>query len=199
MAYDACARAASRDIAEGSVGAGTGATVGKAAGVERATKGGVGCAVETAGPLAAGAVAVVNALGDVRDASGAIIAGARADGGGFIDLERSLADGSITRSRFGDRTGGHTTLAVVALNAAMPRVDLEQVAHAAAAALHRRVTPSGTSFDGDVIFAVCPTRGPGALSLQAEALATRALERAIERAVTTARGRDGIPGLGDGA
>ena len=141
MAYDACARAASRDIAEGSVGAGTGATVGKAAGVERATKGGVGCAVETAGPLAAGAVAVV----------------------------------------------------------AMPRVDLEQVAHAAAAALHRRVTPSGTSFDGDVIFAVCPTRGPGALSLQAEALATRALERAIERAVTTARGRDGIPGLGDGA
>ncbi|HEY7878481.1 MAG TPA: P1 family peptidase [Gemmatimonadaceae bacterium] len=195
MAYDASERATGNVIAEGSVGAGTGATVGKEVGIERAMKGGVGCALESAGSCTAGAIAVVNALGDVRDERGAIIAGARADTGGFIDIERAVAAGEITRSRTGEQPAGHTTLAVVAVNAAMSRVDVEQLAHAAGAAIHRRITPSGTSFDGDVVFSICPIDGPGAPPLQMEALATRALERAIERAVRAARGRPGAPGL----
>jgi L-aminopeptidase/D-esterase-like protein len=200
MAYDACERAAPTDVAEGSVGAGAGATVGKGAGPERAMKGGLGCAVVRAGALCAGAVAVVNALGDVRDASGTILAGARASGGGFVDLERAIADGSVTRSRFGAPSpAGNTTLAVVATNAGLGRVELAQLARAAGTALARRITPVGTSFDGDVIFAIAPLDGSAAPALQVEALAVQALEEAIERAVRLARGRDGIPGFADGA
>src|SRR5581483_11788828 len=79
MAYDACARAVQRDVAEGSVGAGTGATVGKAAGPSHAMKGGFGLAIHGKGDAAVLACAVVNALGDVRDGSGKIIAGARGE------------------------------------------------------------------------------------------------------------------------
>src|SRR5690349_21416413 len=74
MAYEACDRASPNDIAEGSVGAGTGATVGKIAGPTRAMKGGIGGAMVTSGDWSVGALAVVNALGDVRDAGGRIIA-----------------------------------------------------------------------------------------------------------------------------
>lgn len=193
MAYEACDRAAST-FEEGSVGAGTGATVGKGAGIERAMKGGVGAHVEHAGAIAVAALAVVNALGDVRDASGAIIAGARADGGGFVDLARAMAQGAAAGPR---APVGNTTLALVATNAALSRIALEQVAHASQAALARRITPVGTSFDGDVIFAVGAIDGPAAAALQVEALAVRALEIAVERAVRTAKGRDGVPGLAD--
>jgi L-aminopeptidase/D-esterase-like protein len=195
MAYEACDRAAAA-FEEGSVGAGTGATVGKAAGIARAMKGGLGAHVERAGAVAVGALAVVNALGDVRDAQGAIIAGARAEGGGFVDLARLIADGGGTEPR---ATVGNTTLAVVATNALLSRLELAQVARAAEAALARRITPVGTSFDGDVIFAAGPLEGAAAPVIQVEALAVRALEMAIERAVRTARGRDGIPGLADAA
>jgi len=191
MAYDACERAAAV-FEEGSVGAGTGATVGKGAGVERAMKGGVGAHVERAGALAVGAIAVVNALGDVRDGGGAIIAGARADGGGFADVARAMAQGAAAGPR---PAAGNTTLAVVATNAALTRLELAQVARASGAALARRITPVGTSFDGDVIFAVGAVEGPAAPAIQVEALAVRALEMAIERGVRAAKGRDGVPGL----
>jgi L-aminopeptidase/D-esterase-like protein len=199
MAYAACDDARTSDIAEGSVGAGTGATVGKGAGVERAMKGGVGCWVEQAGALAVGALAVVNALGDVRDATGRIVAGARADDGSFMDVERVLAQQGAALRAPGARAMHNTTLAVVATNALLTRVELAQLARASGAALARRITPVGTSFDGDVIFAVCPIDGPPASALQVEVMAVRALEVAIERAVRLARGRDGIPGLADGS
>ncbi|HEX6966349.1 MAG TPA: P1 family peptidase [Gemmatimonadaceae bacterium] len=199
MAYTACEEARSADIAEGSVGAGTGATVGKAAGIERAMKGGIGCWVERADSLAVGALTVVNALGDVRDAAGRIIAGARADDGSFLDVQRVLARQGPGLAAPDARAMHNTTLAVVATNALLTRVELMQLARAAGAALARRITPVGTSFDGDVIFAVGPHEGTPASALQVEALAVRALEAAVERAVRLARGRDGIPGLADGS
>ncbi len=199
MAYEACERARSSEVEEGSVGAGTGTTVGKAAGPERAMKGGVGLAVETAGALHIGALAIVNALGDVRDAAGRIIAGARSDGGGFVDLSRSLVMGTLPPStRFGATALHNTTLAVVMTNAALSREELAQLAAASSVALGRRITPVGTSYDGDVVFATGPMRGVQAPMLQVEAMAVAALEAAIERAVRLARGRDGIPGLADG-
>ncbi len=197
MAYEACARATRIVEEQGSVGAGTGATVGKAAGVQRAMKGGVGCAVTLTATASVAAIAVVNALGDVRDASGRIIAGARADDGDFIDLERMLAMGGRPETRFGAPGVGNTTLGVVATTAALSRIELAQLARAAGAALTRRITPSGTSFDGDVVFAIAPIAGPAAPALHVEALAVRTLEEAIERAVRSARGRDGVPGLAD--
>ena len=191
MAYDACERAAFT-FEEGSVGAGTGATVGKGAGVARAMKGGFGAQVERRGAVVVGAMAVVNALGDVRDGAGTIIAGARAEGGGFADLAAMIAAGTA-----GNPRAENTTLAVVATNVMLSRIELAQVADAAKAALARRITPVGTSFDGDVIFAAGPIDGITAPAMQVEALAVRALEGAIERAVRMAKGRDGIPGLAD--
>jgi L-aminopeptidase/D-esterase-like protein len=198
MAYEACDSALPNGVAEGSVGAGTGTTVGKAAGLERAMKGGVGLALESSGDVRVGALTVVNALGDVRDAEGRIIAGARADAGQFVDLSRSLAAGSLpAESRLATKALHNTTLAVVMTNAAMSREELAQLAAASSVALGRRITPVGTSYDGDVVFATSPLRGLEATPLQVEVLAVAALEAAIERAVRMARGRDGIPGLAD--
>lgn len=207
MAYEACDRATPNDIAEGSVGAGSGATVGKIAGPTRAMKGGVGAALSRNGEWQVGALAVVNALGDVRDAKGRIIAGARvsddASSRKFIDTAQQLTTASAMRPALAATDGGgvptNTTLCIVATDAPLGKVELGQLARASGAALFRRITPTGTSVDGDVVFALAPARRPeplGAL-MGIEALAVAALESAIERAVTTARGRDGVPGLAD--
>jgi L-aminopeptidase/D-esterase-like protein len=200
MAYDAAARAASTDVAEGSVGAGTGTTVGKVLGPAMAMKGGVGCAIETSsdGALGVGAIAVVNALGDVRDASGAIIAGARLPDGRFADAERALRDWG-RRMPTEVMPLANTTIAVVAASEPLSSVELTQLARASGAALFRRISPAGTAADGDTVFAVAPlerTRSSAPLGV-IEALAVSALGNAIERAVRTAVGRDGIPGLAD--
>ena len=220
MAYAACEGARSSPVAEGSVGAGTGATVGGLSGTPM--KGGVGCATLHRDGLTVGAIAVVNALGDVRDAHGRIIAGGRRE---------TLAPRSSRRAAgAAPKPMANTTLALVAIDRTIGRPELAQLAQAAGGALHRRIVPAGTSFDGDVVFAVCPppAGSPGAgppprdhdraerapeshhsaalpsessrsleQLLAFEMLAVLALEEAIERAVRLARGRDGIPGLAD--
>ena len=197
MVYDACESARSSGIAEGSVGAGTGVTVGKVGGIERAMKGGVGIAVRSHDGVHVSAIAVLNALGDVRDEEGRIIAGARDDHGGFLDSAALLANGATLRRRMAAPSTPNTTLAVVSTSASLSRVELAQLAAASGAALFRRITPAGTSFDGDVIFATALEDGPAVPLPHVEALAVLALEDAIERAVRLARGRDGIPGLAD--
>jgi L-aminopeptidase/D-esterase-like protein len=185
MAYEACERAAPA-VAEGSVGAGTGATVGKAAGPERCMKGGVGAAAAEAGPVTVVALAAVNALGDVRDAAGRIVAGARDAAGAWLDSAEWLARGGAQGARFDSLAGRSTTLCVVGTNAALDRPALAALARAASAALFRRITPVATPFDGDVVFATAPCRGGvEAPAAQIEALAVRALEAAIERGVRT--------------
>ena len=196
MAYDA-ADGATSVVQEGSVGAGAGATVGKAGGIAHCMKGGVGAAMATAATAAVGALAVVNAFGDVRDASGRIIAGAHRDGS-FLDSARLIRDQGPV-SRFNDAALQNTTLAVVISSAPLSRIELQQLARAASAALVRRITPAGTTFDGDVVFALAPLEGPSASAVQLEVLAVEALENAIERSVRMARGRGGIPGLADEA
>jgi L-aminopeptidase/D-esterase-like protein len=196
MAYAACESARTNGIAEGSVGAGTGATVGKAAGRENAMKGGVGCATRTAGDCVVCAVAVVNSLGDVRAGDGRIIAGARNRKGEFLDSVKLMSQQSAA-PKFGQLAPQHTTLCVVATNVSLERGELAQLARAAGAALFRRITPVGTSFDGDIVFALCqPEAARGAL-MPIELLAAAALEEAIERGVRLAVGRDGVPGLAD--
>jgi L-aminopeptidase/D-esterase-like protein len=151
------------------------------------------------GPILVGALAVVNAAGDVRDGEGRIIAGARDEQGGFLDAAQSLAGGAIP-ARWRASALQHTTLAFIATNVTLTRVELRQLARAASAALFRRITPAGTSVDGDIVFAAGPHESPGARvpPLVLEPLSVRALEMAIERAVRLARGRDGVPGLADG-
>jgi L-aminopeptidase/D-esterase-like protein len=187
MAHAACDSAVSLGVAEGSVGAGTGATVGKVAGRDGAMKGGVGCWFVKVDQLMVGAVAVVNAFGDVRDDKGNIIAGARGPDGGFVDSARVLANGPpspLARPATTETPiGGNTTLAVVATNAALSRSAVSELASAASAALYRRITPAGTSYDGDIVFALCQHEGLNVPLVQVESLAVRVLETAIERAV----------------
>lgn len=197
MGEAACEAAVSEGYAEGSVGAGTGLTVGKAFGPAAAMKGGFGAAVAEGDGCAAAALVAVNAFGDVRDAAGRIIAGARAPDGGFADTARVLATGGPARAFGGAVAAPNTTLAVVALDVACSKVELHQLARAATAAFHRRITPAGSSVDGDIVFALAPLEGRRAPLPQAEMLAVDALERAIERAVRLAQGRDGVPGLAD--
>jgi L-aminopeptidase/D-esterase-like protein len=216
MAYAACENSSATDIGEGSIGAGTGALVGKGAGVERAMKGGTGLGAAHGADEFAAAIAVVNAFGDVRDGDGRIIAGARADTTGdgtqsrrvrdieFLDIEARARSGELS-SRFPSASREHTTLACIAVSVPLDKMQLTQLATAATAALHRRITPVATAFDGDVIFAIAPmhdgqstvSRGQAVALPVLEVLATHALEQAIERAVRTAHGRDGFPGLAD--
>ncbi|GLC28434.1 P1 family peptidase [Roseisolibacter agri] len=203
MAYDACERAASLVTEQGSVGAGTGTTVGKLLGAGGAMKGGFGAALLGAGDDACAALAVVNAFGDVRDAAGAVLAGARGPDGAFVDAARVLAAGASASARFADVSAPpmtNTTLCVVATRRALDRVALQQLARAAVAGLQRRVTPCGTTFDGDIVFAIGPAAAEAAPATAAEVLgletrAAAALELALELAVRFAVGRDGIPGL----
>lgn len=196
MAYEACEAATALRVAEGSVGVGTGASVGKGLGLAHAMKSGVGCAVAEAGGVRIGALAAVNALGDVVDAGGRILAGARARDGGWLDQRTALRDGPAP-GEFGALAGANTTLAVLAASVALSRIDITQLARSAGAGLGRRITPVGTSFDGDVIIALCPHHGAAAPPLAVESLAAAALEEAIERAVLLAHGRDGLVGAAD--
>jgi L-aminopeptidase/D-esterase-like protein len=193
MGAAACAAAAT-PVAEGSIGAGTGTTVGKALGLPWAMKGGVGTWAVRAGEVVVGALAVVNAFGDVLDAAGRILAGARRPDGTFADAAAHLAAGGAPGGAVG--AAHHTTLMVVATSAGLDRLALAGVARAGGDAVARRVVPSGTAVDGDVVFA-CSAGAVPASPFQVEQLARQAAEMAIERAVRTARGREGIPGLGD--
>ena len=195
MAYAACESATVDGIAEGSVGAGTGLTVGKCLGPSGAMKGGLGIAIAEGAGCAAAAIVAVNAFGDVRDAAGGIIAGARTPDGRFVDTAARLARQG-TPPAFA-AAAPNTTLAVVAVDVALSRLALQGIARAATAAYHRRITPAGSRVDGDIVFALAPMAGPDGDAGQAEMLAVEALEMAIERAVRLARGRDGVSGLAD--
>ena len=193
-AYAACEQAGS-EPEEGSVGAGTGATVGKVLGAGGAMKGGVGLWAAWSGEVVVGALAVVNAFGDVRDAAGRIIAGARGPSG-FVDAARYLAAGGAPGGSFA-RAGANTTLVVVGTNAHLDRLQLRAVARAAADAMARHITPVGTAFDGDVVFAVSAGDQPVASPLIIELLGQQAVGGAIERAVRLAKGTREVPGLAD--
>ena len=193
-AYRACA-AASSDVAEGSVGAGTGATVGKALGPRAAMKGGVGSWAVGHGNIVVGALVVLNAVGNVLDGSGAILAGARGADDKLVDALAHFARGGAPFGAVGGAR--NTTLAVVATNATLDRMGLETLAHAAGDSLARRIVPYGTLFDGDIVFAVSTAAAAPATPLQVEALAALAVPTAVERAVRLARGLRDIPGLAD--
>ena len=199
MGMQACGAAATF-VPEGSVGAGTGATVGKAVGPKHCMKGGVGTWSVRAGDVVVGVIAVVNAFGDVHDAAGTVIAGARKEAGGFVGTASYLSKGGMTAGALSPpyRTsqGLNTTLVVVATNAKLGRIQLDGVAKAAGDGLARRIVPVGSAFDGDVIFA-CSAGAIEAPPIQIEQMGREATEMAVERAVRLAKGRDGIPGLAD--
>jgi L-aminopeptidase/D-esterase-like protein len=180
-AYRACENA-TQDFAEGRVGVGRGATCGKAAGLEKMQPAGIGSWAARAGDIVVGVLVVVNAVGDVRNARGELIAAGRGPDGKFVDSMQYLADGGAP---FGDpeRLTRNTTLALIATNATLDRVQLQALAEAGSDALARRITPYGTLYDGDLIIAASTAAVAPKSPLQVEALAALAVPEAVERAV----------------
>jgi L-aminopeptidase/D-esterase-like protein len=199
--YAAC-EAASRDSpAEGNVGVGAGASVGKLFGIARAMRGGVGTASIEVGGITVAALVAVNAVGDVVDPhSGRIVAGARsADGKRLVGAMRALRRGELP-ARVDPRSavGAATTLAIVATDAVLTKAEATKVAQMAHDGLARSINPVHTMADGDVVFALATgASGQGAATTLIGALAADALADAVLRAVRAAEGigGNGLPDL----
>ncbi|HEV3399586.1 MAG TPA: P1 family peptidase [Actinomycetes bacterium] len=195
----ACLAAATADGPQGNVGAGMGCTVGKTAGPDHMTKGGLGWSVTEAGPVTVGALVAVNAGGDVLAEDGSVLAGARVPGGARTALRDRLADPQTGDGEVRPEPvppGGSTTLAVVATNAVLTKGEVHRVATQAHDGMARAIAPVHTSFDGDTVFAVAVPRVPAAMDLVAF-LAEEALAAAIRSGVRAAGSVAGIPAAAD--
>ena len=197
--YLAAESASAGPVAMGSVGAGAGATVGKMFGAGRAMRGGLGsAAIQLPGGLVVGALAAVNALGDiVEPATGEIVAGARnADGEGFVDSMEQVRSGSWD----GDRTAsGNTTLGVVAANVTWTKAQATKVAQMAHDGLALSIRPAHMPLDGDTVFALGTggRRADSPLLGMIGALAADTLARAVVTAVRAASPGFGLPAAPD--
>jgi L-aminopeptidase/D-esterase-like protein len=201
-AYKACTSATTGPVAEGNVGAGAGATVGK---MHRGRglggmKGGLGTASVTLGNVVVGALAVVNAAGDILDwRSGRIVAGARRADGSFadsVDVIRGVVAGT-TRGAFDDPALRSTTLAVVATNVTLQKTALTKLAMMANCGASRAIRPYHTTGDGDQLFAISTGRleRPDLQLTALGAIAADLIAEAIVRGVRAARSVDGWPAL----
>jgi L-aminopeptidase/D-esterase-like protein len=195
MGETAAAAATDRAVAEGCVGAGTGATVGKVLGMKCAMKSGVGSWTVRAGgaqsPVLVSALAAVNAVGDVRDNAGKIVAGARRAAGSadFADSAGLIRDGA----RAGFRRE-NTTLVTVATNAALTKVQATKIAQLGSAGMARAISPAHMMSDGDLVIAL--SIGSERASVDALGVAAaEAVATAIVRAVESATTMGGVPGL----
>lgn len=191
MAYLACSNAG-KSFEEGSVGAGTGATVGKLFTVARAMKGGVGTSsVALPDGTIVAALVVVNAFGDILDnITGKIIAGARTGEKEFdlADTVASLKGGAI-RKQFGI---DNTTLAVVATNVQFSKNEMTKVAQMAQGGLIKTIAPVHTTFDGDLVLAVSLGEIKGDVN-RVGVLGEFVVAEAIKRAVKKADGFGRLP------
>lgn len=190
--YAACEAASDGPVAQGNVGAGTGATSGKVLGINRATKTGLGTASKTiSDDITVAALAAVNALGHIYDPRRQrIIAGPRGADGAFIDTVQVMAgQREQAKPKF---AGTNTTLAVVATNVALTKSEATKMAQMAQDGLARVIYPVHTHFDGDTVFALSLGNKTGDLSLIG-ALAAEVLADAIISAVLSASSLGGLP------
>ena len=189
MGYQACLEASTGPVAEGSVGAGTGATVGKFYGPLQAVKSGQGSASCRCGELIMAALVVVNAFGDIYDRRGRLLAGPRHPETGRMECTSGLMQGQS-----GSGFPGNTTLGVVATNGRFNREALGKIAQMAHNGLARSIWPVHTMWDGDIIFSLSRGEVEADISL-AGTMAAEAISAAVERAVLTAAPLCGIPSV----
>lgn len=189
MGEAAAAAATSDAVVEGSVGAGTGATIGKLYGMARAMKGGVGSFTVKAGAATVSALVVVNALGDVRDpATGQIVAGMRksAESHEFADSQAEMVKGAVGGFK------SNTTLAIVATDAKLSKTGATKLAQLSGLGIARSIYPVNTMSDGDVVFAL--SLGEVKASIDSlGAAGAEALAQAVLRAVRSAASLGGVP------
>lgn len=196
--YRAAMAATEGAVAEGNVGAGTGATVGKTGGAGRAMKGGLGTAsIRLPNGLVVAAIVAVNAVGDIIDpASGSVVAGVRtADGKGLADARQVMRRGSRIEA---PRPLENTTIALVATNATLTKTEVSRVALMADDGLARAINPVHTGGDGDTVFAVATGRWQGQTTAsEVGMLAADVLAEAIVRAAAKAVPLPGLPAARD--
>lgn len=184
MGYQACLNANDMECAEGCVGAGTGATVGKILGMERCMKSGLGTYCLQAGDLKIGAIVAVNCLGDVIDPkTGETLAGVLDE-----NRKRFLNSEEIMIKKFSGRKiefSGNTTIGVIVTNAKLTKSQTNKVASMAHNGYGRTIRPAHTMFDGDTIFAVATGKVEADVSVVG-LLAARIMEQAVIRAVKKA-------------
>jgi L-aminopeptidase/D-esterase-like protein len=195
MGYRACRHASAGDCAQGNVGAGTGASVGKILGMERAMKSGLGCHAVQVGELQVGALVAVNCLGDVIDPlTGERIAGTLGeDGKTFVDTEEIMVGAYA-----GEKSPfvSNTTIGVVATNASLSKSQAAKVASMAHNGYARTLRPAHTMFDGDTIFSMAT----GSIVADANVvglLAARVMERAVIAAIRKATALCGLKSWSD--
>ena len=194
--YAACEAASMAKPAQGNVGAGAGATVGKLFGIERAMQGGIGSASIRVAGITVAALVAVNATGDVIDTnSGEVLAGARtgADSRHLVHCAAALARGEVpTRLQ----AGMATTIGVIATDARLDKAQCHKLAGMAHDGLARCINPVHTPYDGDTLFALATGTVPGNLTLIG-ALAAEVTARAVASAVFHATGLPGLPAARD--
>jgi L-aminopeptidase/D-esterase-like protein len=199
--YRACELASAKAPAEGNVGAGPGAAVGKVFGIERAMKGGIGTASITVEGITVGALIACNALGDVIDPdTGEVIAGARTrNGKSLMDTRRALLRGEPPKPLL---AGTNTTIGVIATDAVITKVQASRLATMGHDGLARSINPVHTMSDGDTLFMLGTGRAGKSLGMMvlgtmvAEAVAI-AVARAARAAQGIAVGKLRLPAAGD--
>jgi len=190
MGYDACKAAGSFEPAEGNVGAGTGASVGKFLGIERMMKSGIGIYAVQLGDVQCAAVVAVNALGDVIDYdSGKRIAGILTEDQSALSSTEEIMYAEIGKNR--NVFSGNTTIGCIITNAKLSKDQANKLASIAHNGYAKAVSPVHTSADGDSIFVMAT----GEVEVGADALgalATEVMARAINRAVRAAQPAYGL-------
>jgi L-aminopeptidase/D-esterase-like protein len=194
MGYAACQQAGDDEITQGNVGAGAGVSVGKWAGFKHMMKSGVGVAGVTLDDLVVNVLAVTNAVGDVVDADGSVLAGARKEEGGWMVADHPLRYISPERMPL---SGTNTTLVVVWTNARLSRPEVNRLAHRAHDGMAMAVRPIHTVHDGDTAFALASGIVKAPYDLVANAAAEMTAE-AIRNSVRLAASVSFVPGLFDG-
>lgn len=191
MGYRACMAASADPVCEGSVGAGTGATVGKIYGTPQSIKSGQGSAAVQNGELIVAALVAVNAFGDIYDRKGNLLAGPRNPKTGKMDFTTEV----LAKMRSGGFFG-NTTLGVIVTNASFDSTALTKVCQLAQDGLARSIWPVHTMWDGDTVFAL--SKGDLTADVNLVGLmAAEAISIAIERAVVKATSLGGIPSIAD--
>ena len=197
--YKACLGCSNREVEEGTIGAGTGATVGKLLGIDRAIKGGIGTAsLELPRGVIVGAIVAVNAHGGVVDyTNGKTIAGPRrSDGPGIYDTVDLLLNGHNEHGAEGGPPGTNTTIGVVATNAALTKAQANFLARVSHDGLALAIRPCHTTRDGDTLFAMATGEVSSDIDLVGlGAAAVEVVARSVLRAVRTATGLGGVPSL----
>ncbi len=192
MGYRACLAASSAETSMGNIGAGTGATIGKARGIDGVMKGGLGTASIKVGSLIVGAIAAVNCFGDIVDENtGEIIAGTRpASGSKFEGALKYLKEAAFTGI---NPISSNTTLGVIATNALFAKPEATKVAMMTHDGFARAINPVHTIYDGDSIF--CLATGEIRADITAVGtLAAKVMSKAVINGVKAAKTAFGIPG-----